>query len=174
MKITFLAPLPSFAYREGLSDNAFPEKRLLKQGKSYSDDSQTMQFASSRSLLSLHRLFSVSSKTYCKKYEHIHSQTWKANNLLFVWNANNLSLQVKLGPEIPFSLILKVVLINWHNLCPNLYRQCKMQTADCSRAFFSPCKWQRDNNSPIVFLTPPPPENNGLQSAFCTVHQFIH
>ena len=40
------------------------------------------------SLLSLCRLFSVSSKTYCKNYEHIHSQTWivwKAKNLLFVW-----------------------------------------------------------------------------------------
>ena len=84
MKITFLTPLPSFAYREGLSDNAFQEKRLLKQGKSYSDDSQTMQFASSRSFLSLHRLFSISSKTYCKNYERIHSQTWEANNLLFV------------------------------------------------------------------------------------------
>ena len=44
-----------------------------------------------------------SSKTYCKSLEHIQSQTWKANNLLFVWNANNLSIQVKLGPEIPFS-----------------------------------------------------------------------
>ena len=141
------------------------QKRLLKQGKNYSDDSQTMQFASSRSLLSLHRLFSVSSKTYCKNYEHIHSQTWKANNLLFVWNANNLSLQVKLGPEIPFSLILKVVLIKWDNVCPNLYRQYKIQTADCCWALFSPCKWQRDNNSPIVFLTPPP-----LKTMVCSLH----
>ena len=110
-KIKFLTLFPYFAYIERLSDNAFPKKKLLKQGKSYSDDSQTMQFASSRSLLSLHRLFSVSSKTYCKNDEHIHSQTWKANNLLFVWSANNLSIQVELGPEIPFSLILKVVLI---------------------------------------------------------------
>ena len=125
-----------------------------------------MQFASSRSLLSLHRLFSVSSKTYCKNYEHIHSQTWKANNLLFVWNANNLSRQVKLGPEIPFSLILKVVLIKWDNVCPNLYRQYKIQTADCCWALFSPCKWQRDNNSPIVFLTPPPP----LKTMVCSLH----
>ena len=84
MKIQFLTLFPLFAYREGLSDNAFSKKRLLKQGKSYSDDSQTMQFASSRSFLSLHRLFSISSKTYCKNYERIHSQTWEANNLLFV------------------------------------------------------------------------------------------
>ena len=55
-----------FAYREGLSDNAFPEKRLLKQGKSYSDDSQTMQFASSRSLLSLHKQFSIRPKLTVK------------------------------------------------------------------------------------------------------------
>ena len=122
-----------------------------------------MQFASSRSLLSLHRLFSVSSKTYCKNYEHIHSQTWKANNLLFVWNANNLSLQVKLGPEIPFSLILKVVLIKWHNVCPNLYRQYKMQNADCCRALFSPCKWQHGNNSPFGFFNP-------LKTMVCCLH----
>ena len=78
------------------------------------------------SLLSLRRLFSVSSKTYCKNYEHIHSQTWKAKNLLFVWNANDLSIQVKLVAKILFSLILKAVLIKWHNVCPNLYDQYKI------------------------------------------------
>ena len=42
------------------------KKRLLKQGKSYSDDSQTMQFASSRSLLSLHKQFSIRPKLTVK------------------------------------------------------------------------------------------------------------
>ena len=124
-----------------------------------------MQFASSRSLLSLHRLFSVSSKTYCKNYEHIHSQTWKANNLLFVWNANNLSRQVKLGPEIPFSLILKVVLIKWQNVCPNLYRQYKMQTADCCRAL----TFHHANDVTTIvplFFNPPPP----LKTMVCSLH----
>ena len=153
MKIRFRALFPLFAGMEGLSGNAFPRKGLLKQGKSYSDDSQTMQFASSCSLLSLHKQFSASSKTYCKNYQHS-SQTWKANNLLLVWNADNLSIQAKLGPEIPFSLILKVVLIKWHNVGPNLYRQYKMRTADCCRALFSPWKWQRENSPPTVFLTP--------------------
>ena len=83
MKITFLTFFP-FLHTERDYLTTISKTRLLKQGKSYSDDSQTMQFASSRSLLSLHRLFSVSSNTYCKNYEHIHSQTWKANNLLFV------------------------------------------------------------------------------------------
>ena len=40
-------------------------KRVIKISKSHSSDSQTVQFASGHSLLSLRRLFSVSSKTYC-------------------------------------------------------------------------------------------------------------
>ena len=99
---------------------------------------------------------------YCKNYEHNHSQTWKANNLLFVWNANNLSIQVKLVPEIPFSLILKAVLIKWHNVCPSLYGQYKMLTADCSRLLFSPCKWDVTTIVPLFSN----PENNGLQLVF--------
>ena len=162
MKIKFLTLFPSFAYRERLSDNAFPKKRLLKQGKSYSDDSQTMQFASSRSLLSLHRIFSVSSTTYCKNFEHIHSQTWKANNLLFVWNANNLFIQVKLGPEIPFSLILKVVLIKWHNVCPiyTVNTKCRLQTA--AEHCFHPAN---DNVRIIVPLF-----FNPLKTMVCSLH----
>ena len=66
MKIRFRALFPLFAGMEGLSGNAFPKKGLLKYGKSHSNDSQTVQFASGHSLLSLRRLFSVSSKTaYC-------------------------------------------------------------------------------------------------------------
>ena len=66
MKIRFRALFPLFAGMEGLSGNAFPRKGLLKQGKSYSDDSQTMQFASSRSLLSLHKQFSIRPKLTVK------------------------------------------------------------------------------------------------------------
>ena len=65
MKIRFRALFPLFAGMEGLSGNAFPKIGLFKEGKSHPNNSHTVQFASGHSLLSLRRLFSVSSKTYC-------------------------------------------------------------------------------------------------------------
>ena len=64
MKICFRALCALFAGLKGLSGKAFPKKGLLKYSKSHSNDSQTVQLASGQSLLSLRRLFSVSSKTY--------------------------------------------------------------------------------------------------------------
>ena len=71
----------------------------------------------------------------------------RQNVLLFLGNANNLSIQVKLVPEIPCYLNLKAVLFKWHNVCANI----NTNTADCSQCkmLFSPCKWERDYNSPI-------------------------
>ena len=169
MKIKFLTPFPSFAYSEGLSDNTFPKKKVIKTRQkllwSFSDDAIRQQ---SLAVVSAQAI-QYTSKTYCKNLEHIQSQTWKANNLLFVWNSNNLSIQVKLGPEIPFSLILRTVLMKWHNVCPNLYRQYKMQTVDCCKPQFYHAN---DNVTTIVPLFSNP-ENNSLQSAVCTLRQFI-
>ena len=81
----------------------FSRKKVIKTRQKllwwFSDDAIRQQ---SLALVSAQAI-QYSSKTYFKSLEHIQSQTWKANNLLFVWNANNLSIQVKLGPEIPFS-----------------------------------------------------------------------
>ena len=115
MKIWFRALFSLFSGMEGLSGNAFPkisQKSLewfsdgpIRQRSLAPVSAQAIQCIVQNLLLKLraYSFLNVVGKMFT-----------------LCMNANNLSIEVKLAPEIQFYLNLKTVLIKWHNVCPNI------------------------------------------------------